>query len=466
MAYSNYIVAIDLGTSRFLGMIGRKNPDGTLQVLARDMEEAKGCMRRGCIKHINEASMCISRLVRKLENIVDKNKASGQKVKIEKVYIGVGGQSLHAVEHSVARIIPETSRVTKEDIQLLDEQCHENVEGLEEEVLTILPPVYYLDGKVVDNPLESKCRQLKASYKLIVGRRLIRTSVEKAVADAGFGLAGIIVSPLALADILLGAEEKKAGCILINLGFGVTPVAVYKNNALACFAVVPFGHHLITKDLEEALSLNETEADALKNDYVNVSADKNKTPDTIEYIISGHKLDKHKADMAAGARAREIVENVHNLVKTEIQTKPFGGNIKLLGEASELKGMDDLIVSLFKMNVVHATVPREWREMKIGDLVAISLLTKGTENCVTLIPTAAPVQPQPVVIPDTEEDDDAAENNGGLKNTLINFMGIGGDKKKGKPKTKEEGTERKNPRGPKVDLGKIIAKGAKGLFDE
>jgi cell division protein FtsA len=445
-------------------MIGRKNPDGTLQVLAKDVEETKDCMRRGCIKHVDEATLCIRRLVLKLENIANKNKASGHKVKIEKVYIGVGGQSLHAIEHSVARIIPAESTVTNEDMQLLHEQCRENAKGLEEEVLSILPPVYYLDGKFVDNPLGAKCLQLKASYKLIVGRPLIRTSVAKAVSDAGLGLAGIIVSPLALADILLGPEEKKSGCILIYLGFGVTPVAVYKNNSLACFAVVPFGHHLITKDLAEALNLSEAEAEALKNDYANVSADKNKTPDAIEYIINGHKLDKHRTDMVAGARAREIVENVHNLVKTEIQTKPFGGSVKLMGEASELKGMDDLIVNLFKLKVVHASVPREWSEMETGDLVAVSLLTKGTENCVAPIPVVAPTPP-PVVTaePVVQEEEEDTKNNGKL-DSILDFIGIGGKKggqKKGERKT-EENTGKKNPKGPKVDIGKI----AKGLFDD
>jgi hypothetical protein len=73
--------------------------------------------------------------------------------------------------------------------------------------------------------------------------------------------------------------------------------------------------------------------------------------------------------------------------------------------------------------------------------------------------------PQPVVNTDANDEEEEG-NNGGLKSTLMDFMGIGGDKKKGKPKTKEEGTERKTPKVPKVDLGKIIAKGAKGLFDE
>ena len=452
MANNNYIVAIDLGTSRFQGIIGWKNPDGTLHILAKETEDTQSCMRRGCIVHKDKASICIKKLIKKLENVVNKKTELGKKIRIEKVYVGVGGQSLHAVDLSVARIIPSTSVVTEKDIQLLDKQCHANINDMEEWVMAIMPPVYYLDGSVVDNPLGAACRQLKASYKLIVGWRLLRASTEKAVAEAGYELAGIVVSPLALADVLLSADEKEKGCVLINLRAGITSITIYKRGALLYFAVLPFGHSLITKDLSEGLNLNESEAEELKINYANVAANKKQTAagGTIEYLIGGRKIDKHQADMIAAARAREIVVNVFNLVKTEIHSKPFGGHIKLAGGASELNGMDDLVADVFKLNIVHIHVPKEWSEVEKSDLVAVSLLTKGTVNCVTQLATASAIAPDeadvmPADTPDNHDrpDDEDQHDENGLWGSI--FGGI--IRKNGKEKIKS--APEKKPKIPK-----------------
>ncbi|MDR1601298.1 MAG: hypothetical protein LBS42_02600 [Tannerella sp.] len=420
MVNDNYIVAIDLGTSRFMGMVGKKNPDGGFRVLAKESRDSKKFMQYGRIIDTSEASMCISMLIKGLENMISKGKET--RLEIEKVYVGVSGQSLHSVEHSVARIIRE-STVTEDDIQALNRECRSHAEKIEGKVYCIMPPVYYLDGEATVNPLGAVCRQFKASYQLIVGWPSVGSLPKDAVRDAHCGLAGSFVSPLALAEAILDPEERKSGCILIHLDFSVTAVTVYKDNSLVYFAVIPFGHSLITKDLMEGLDLNETDAETLKNDYANVAANGNKTSSgagSIEYIVDGRKLNNHKTDMIAGARAREIVENVYSLLKTEVLSKSFGGSIKLIGEASELKGMTELIASQFKLNVVQASVPPEWSGVKKEYLTAAALLAEGTENCVKL-----PVKPEPVTDGNNkggEDTGDTGNNTGPIKKDKGNFI--------------------------------------------
>jgi cell division protein FtsA len=410
MVNNNYIAAIDLGTSRFLGMVGQKNPDGSFHVLAKDSRDSKKFMRYGRITGMNDASMCVGMLIKGLENImISKVRATG--LKIEKVYIGVCGQSLRSVECSVARIIHELT-VTEEDIQALNEDCRTYSKKIEGKVYGILPPVYYLDGVATGNPLGAMCSQLKASYQLIVGWPAIGNLARDAVKTAGYACAGAFVSPLSLAEAILDPEERESGCILIHLDFGVTAVTVYKDNSLVYFAVIPFGHNLITKDLSEGLNLSETDAETLKNDYANVAADGNKTPSgagNIEYIVGGRKLDSYKTDMIAGARARELVENVYGLLKAGVLSNPFDGCIKLTGEAAGLKGMAELIASRFKLKVVRASAPRVWNDVEKEYLTAAALLAEGTENCVKSLVKPAP----PVIKPEPGADD----NKNGVNST-------------------------------------------------
>ncbi|MDR2121126.1 MAG: cell division protein FtsA [Tannerella sp.] len=424
-----YIVALDLGSSRFMGMIGqKKNNGGKLRILAKDSEDSKDCMRRGRIINVEDAAMHIGKLIRKLENAANKDNATGQRIKVEKVYIGVNGQSLHSIEHSEAKIINHGSTVTEEDMQILKKQCNARVKRLKDDkvpVFSILPPVYYLDGKETANPPGATCRQFKASYKLIVGWHAIHALPSEVVRKVGLELADIIVSPLSLADIILSPEEKESGCILIHMDYGVTPISVYNNNSLVYFGVVPFGYNLITQDLIKELNLTEEEAEELKNNYADLSESRDKKFGAIDYIINGRKLDKHKADIIIGARAREIVEHMYSLVKAEIQSKPFGGSIKLTGEASDLKGLDELISRCFKMEVLQAGLPWECKGMNTDELTTISLLVKGTENCVKpFVPSPVMPPEDPKTGPDTEPNTGMATGTG-VKSKLGNlFKGL------------------------------------------
>lgn len=40
MAYTDFIAAIDLGTSRIVGMVGKKNEHGVLSIIAYEVENS------------------------------------------------------------------------------------------------------------------------------------------------------------------------------------------------------------------------------------------------------------------------------------------------------------------------------------------------------------------------------------------------------------------------------------------
>ncbi len=68
MAYTDFIAAIDLGSSHMVGMVGAKGPAGTLSIIAYEVENSDTCIRRGCVYNIKDAAGKIVRLIRKLEN--------------------------------------------------------------------------------------------------------------------------------------------------------------------------------------------------------------------------------------------------------------------------------------------------------------------------------------------------------------------------------------------------------------
>ena len=67
MTGKEFIVAIELGSSKIAGIAGKKNNDGSIQVLAYTSEDASDCIRKGLIYNINKTAMGLTAVVSELE---------------------------------------------------------------------------------------------------------------------------------------------------------------------------------------------------------------------------------------------------------------------------------------------------------------------------------------------------------------------------------------------------------------
>ena len=107
----DFIVAIELGSSKITGIAGKKNPDGSITVLSVAKEDSKACMRKGVVYNIDKTAQALT-------NIINKLKGSLQ-TDIARVYVGVGGQSLKGVKNVVVKDLPADSIVTQDIVNEL-----------------------------------------------------------------------------------------------------------------------------------------------------------------------------------------------------------------------------------------------------------------------------------------------------------------------------------------------------------
>ena len=380
---TDYIVAIDLGTSHITGIVGEKNKDGTFSIIAYETEDPASCIRRGIIYNRDNTADYVKSVLRKLEGHLKGDF-------IDKVYIGVNGQSLHTVDHIEGKDIADGAAVTNEDIEDLKKQCEEYKPDLQD-VLDVAPAVYYINGRRDIKPVGVPCRRFEAHYKLVVGRSSIRRDIVKSITElAGKEIAGIIVSPLALADAMLSREEKELGCALVDFGAGVTSVSVYKNGDLLHMSVIPLGGNLITRDIT-SLQLTEAEAEKLKKENGSAVFKKEDEDETVSVDLEGVDREIAIKDLNAiiEGRAKEIVENVYARINEVTELKSLASGIVLAGCASELNNLPELIKEKCKVKVRQSAIRGglvRGSDQMLGNplyMLAISLMLKGTEQCVT-----------------------------------------------------------------------------------
>ena len=396
MAYTDFIAAIDLGTSHIVGMVGTKNASGALSILAYEVEKAEGSIRRGCVYNGEDVAYRIGSLLRKLENKLDG-------ARIDKVYIGMGGQSLRSMDYTVNKVLGSGGEVTEAILQEMAKECRQ-YRPAELDVLDTVSPVYYVDGRMENEPLGINCSRIDAKYKLIVGRPVLRRAIKNTVEERiKRKIPQVLVSPIALANLVLTDAERQQGGILIDFGAGVTSVSAYRKGRLQMLYVIPFGSHLITRDIATGLDVSESEAERLKR--VHGAALPNKEieqqPLDINRMDGVHTIKQTNLDEIIEARVREIIENVYARVQDANILKDGTYSIVIAGGGAMLKDLREAVKTRFKMDVRIASARRdliEGNDMIANNpeyMLAAALLLQCKENCAKQLEVKKPVAPKP-----------------------------------------------------------------------
>ena len=381
MAAKDFIVAIELGSSKITGIAGKKNSDGGIQVLAYAREDASTCIRRGVIYNLIETKQRLVAIVNELEGQL--------KAEIAKVYVGIGGQSLHSKKNFVVERLGRETLITEDIVQRLN-RTNWQTSYLNMDLLDVVPQEYKVDNQILTNPVGVMGNQIEGHFLNIVANSLLKRNIRTCFEQAGIEIAGFLVSPMVLADAVLTDVEKRSGCMLVDIGYGTTTVVVYKNFTLRHLAVIPLGGNNITKDIC-SLNIEEDEAERLKCNYGSgftqpgVTTDEDTSPVNDMRSIPAKELND-----IVSARTEEIVANVFHQLELSGYKKGLPAGIVLTGGGANLNNLQqafaqkDRYVKMRIASCVSASVdaPKQEFYMQDGRLNTIlALLAAGKENC-------------------------------------------------------------------------------------
>lgn len=382
METNKYIAAIDLGTSKIVGVVGTKNESGHLVVLAIEKEDTTGCIKRGMIQNVEEAASRVKRIITKLENRIPE--------KLAKVYVGIGGHSLRTVNHRIVRQLNEDTQVTEDLIQSIIAEGR-NFPVYNAEILDVVPTDYLLDNRVESQPQGVFCSDIEARLSLIVGRVTLKKNIFRCLVErVKIPIAGYIPAPLAVAAATLLENEKELGCALIDFGGGTTTLSIYKEGSLRYIVTIPFGGRNITRDIC-TLNVLDQEAEHLKVNYgsaISPVADGKHHSVKIEGVDST-KIKYPILCRVVEARIEEIVENIIAQLDASGYSRELAAGIIITGGGSQLKELPTLLKQKMGMEVRKGVFPRNVAFANKQESVfnpayvqAVGLLLLGTESCV------------------------------------------------------------------------------------
>ncbi len=339
------VVGLDIGTTKVVAIIGRKNQFGKVEVLGYGKAPNTRGVRNGVVVNLTETVKAINEAVKKAEY--------NAKIRIKKVVVGIAGQHIRSIQTSeyIMRENPEEI-ITYDEIEKLINQVKRISVEPGEKIIHALPQEFKVDeeGNIPEMPVGMAGTRLEANFHVVVGKVASIQNLIRCVKMANLEVVDITLEPLASAESVLIEEEKEAGTVLVDIGGGTTDIAIFKNNIIRHTAIIPYGGNIITKDLVNGIHILESRAERLKTEFGSAWPAENSDTEivAVEGLPGRPPVEismKHIARIIK-ARVEEIIQLVNIEIKRyqEMTNDPvLLGGIVLTGGGSELKHLPQLV---------------------------------------------------------------------------------------------------------------------------
>ncbi len=397
MEKNQYIVALEIGSSKIVGAIAEKNSAGYLSVRYLQEEEHINSVRYGIVQNVENIKSSINRILRNLERQI--------KGRVTQVYLGVSGRSLHSIVSEVNRSVGSTEAITRELIdRIIKDATSTPIRNLD--TVDIVPRAYYVDKVLTPNPVGQFGSSIKIKVNLIVAKPSLKLNLNRLM-TFGIPAKDFIVTPLAVADQILGDSDRELGCMLVDMGAETTTVAIYKNKSLIYLNTLPLGGRNLTRDVMIGTKVMEEIAENVKKNINNPLDPVNAS----NVVIEG--VNAREAANYISARTGEIIANINQQLADAGLSSDDIKSIVLIGGCAHLSGLKQKLEDTMKikvrmgqnpatLNILNSDINRmEYIEV-FSLLAAAADRIEPGENCVEL----NSVVEGPVLPPGPEPQDD------------------------------------------------------------
>ncbi len=412
MERKNYTVAVDLGSSNVVVAVGEKAAEGQMEVASIVSKPVEG-VNAGKIENIELVSRAIREAMSEAEEQLG--------IRITEAYAGISGDFVRCARHTDHVFVYDPQNgVNQKDVDALFDRMR-NVQAPDDETIMERVPQNYVvdDNQEVKNPVGSFGKKLSSTFNFILCLRTPMQRLDMALKRLGIKMLGVTSNAIATAEAVLLPDEKEEGVAVVDIGGGVTDVAVYYRNVVRYIATIPMGAMAINRDIR-TMSVPEKHVESLKQKYGSAVADL--APEDKLIRVNGRTAREAKDILLRNlatvieARATDIAEFVLQEIRDSGYAGKLAYGIVLTGGSAKLKDVDELFRRVTGMDVRIASaetgVAEESKE-KVADpayATAVGILLKGAEQgaCAVIERPASPAsrsaEPRPGFQPRQPQD--------------------------------------------------------------
>lgn len=347
MNQERYIAAIEISSSKIIASVGKISREGHLDIVAVEQEKDVEAVRYGIIQNLTDTSVRADRIIKHLER-----RTGVAPRQIKGLFVGLSGRSLRSIPVDVSLKLADETEITDDIISHLRNEAMTKSIDNTLEIVDAVPRIYKVGKSETHTPKGTVGDSIEATFDLIVCRPELKRNLSRTLSDKlGIRIDGFVVTALATGHLILTPEEKRLGCMLVDLGAETTSVSIYKKGCLQYFATLPFGGRNITRDIT-SLSVLEEAAEDIKITSANAMPPETQSSPS----VNGLKISD--INNLVVARAEEIVANIIEQIEyAGLKDSDLNGGIVCIGGGSRLQGFTNLLAVQSNLQVRQGSLP-------------------------------------------------------------------------------------------------------------
>ena len=332
--------ALDVGTTKVSCLIARFDKPGQPQVIGVGHHMSAG-IRKGMVVDLEAAENAVSSAVQAAEAL------SGQVLKSVVTNLSGGEPRSRTIS---AEIQMSGREVTDGDMhRALQQSCQMTV-APDSTLIHSIPVGFSLDGSGgIQDPRGMTGNLLGVQVHMVTANATACRNLVACLGRAHLDADSIVISPYASGLAALAKDEMELGVTLIDMGGGVTSLAVFIEGLLAFTDVVPIGGYQVTSDIAKGLSTSIANAERMKIKFGHAMGSSVDEREMIEVPRIGEDeygyTNQVPRSLLVGIiqpRLEEIFEMVRDRLEQSGLVRTAGRRVVITGGASLLPGTREL----------------------------------------------------------------------------------------------------------------------------
>ncbi|MFN8221139.1 MAG: cell division protein FtsA [Fimbriimonadales bacterium] len=277
------VFALDLGSTKVACLAAEADDNGGLRVLGAASVPCQA-MRRGILSDAEDLGRAISDAVRQAEE--------ASNTRAEELVVGLSGVNVEGTSaQGFVPIYPRSRPITREDVLQVINHSRQIVLPPDRELIMSMPREFRVDGqRGIAKPIGMVGSKLEVVTFIVNATTAYIESIEKVIHRTGKEVSEMVFQPLAAGMGVLRPQDMELGCVVADIGGGMTNVAVFSNGSLAYGASVPVGSWHITSDISKLLKTSIEEAERLKVESGGATSRIAKDDESVQVCNSGRRI--------------------------------------------------------------------------------------------------------------------------------------------------------------------------------
>jgi len=333
---SDYIVGLDVGTTKICALIAVPGEGGTMDILGVGTHPSRG-LRRGVVVNMEQTVESIASATDEAERMAN--------VKVHDVYVGIAGSHIRSFNsHGIVAV--KGRQVASDDVSRVLEAARAVNVPQDHEVIHVLPQEYVVDHQNgIRDPHGISAIRLEGKVHIVTGAVTAAQNLVRSVEQAGLEVKDFVLEQLASSLSCLTDDERELGVALVDIGGGTTDIAVFHDAAIRYTSVIPLGGDHVTRDIAIGLRTPTHEAERIKRRSGCVSPAQVDREETLEVPSVGGREPRILSRRILCEIIELRMEEILRVVRQEIQKNGYedliASGLVLTGGTTLMAGMTE-----------------------------------------------------------------------------------------------------------------------------